>query len=410
MHELVVPNELASKAFDATRTKAKLLTQGVNVIDTTGDFKPQIVGLYNHNIAGKPVNVPQEVIIDQLPHTDGPFIANIRYNPNSPLTLVSSETGLELHTEDGNIPVTLPEKPPFYDLPLADGRQVGKVAQKLGSDGAGVVPNNSCSYFGGHMECRFCEIVPSYKDARTNPSAKKKVETMQEALTTAVTTDPTIKYIFITTGNDRTYDETYHTYRELLEPISPLLKEKGVTTFGVLMPPDDLSLIDMVYNTGLDSVTFNLEVWNTELAKLMTPGKMRYGRDRMLKALEYARDVFPQGNTLSNLVYGIQSYDFSPDWKFDPDREAEAAYEGAAELLKRGIVPTHTIYHTSGKNPIGPIRLDPDKTLKYHMAYANMAYKSGVIPKERPALFGGLGTVSNSLFNDAFTTVRLQHE
>lgn len=373
--------------------------------------KPQIVGLYNHSASrARPANLPQELILDTLPNTDGPFIANVRYNPISPLQLVATTTGLAVQGETTTV-VTVPDKPPFYDVLLQTGKgTIGKVAQKLGSDGVGVVPNNSCSYFGNKSECRFCEIVPNYKDARTNPAAKKQIATMQEAVTSAVLLDPTIRYLFLTTGNDRTYDETYLTYRDILAPITDLLKDRGVTTFGVLMPPDDFRLIDMVHTAGLDSITFNLEVWDTKLAEEMTPGKVLYGRDKMLAALDYARNVFPQGNTLSNLVYGIQAYEFNnPLWHHDPGLEAEKALEGIDGLLSRGIVPTHTIYHTSGSNPIGPIALDPKATLDYHMEYARRVFDSGLIPVARPALFGSLGTVSNSLFNDAYTTVRLQH-
>lgn len=234
---------------------------------------------------------------------------------------------------------------------------------------------------------------------------------MAEAITIAATEDPSMRYLFLTTGNDSTYDETYDRYRTLLQKIHPLMKEKGITTFGVLMPPDNFSQIDRVHDAGLDTISFNLEVWDEDLFNTMTPGKAAYGRDRMLAALDHAVDTFGKGGVLTNLIYGIQSYEFgNKQWKFDPKREDDILLDGVDKLLRRGILPTHTVYHTAGVNIIGPITLDAEEMLNYHFKYAQVAYDSGVVPPDRFALFGGLGSVPNSLFNDAYVAVSLSRK
>lgn len=307
--------------------------------------------------------------------------------------------------------MTVPEKPAWYDQELLNGAKASNIAQKLGTDGIGVVPNNACSYFGSGAECRFCEIVPNYVATRTNRTAKKSVDQMAEAIALAAAQDPAMRYLFLTTGNDPTYDETYGRYIELLQKIHPLMEEKNITTFDVLMPPDDFSLIERVHEAGLNAITFNLEVWDTQLFSIMTPGKTSYGRERMLAALDRAVDIFGHGKALTNLIYGIQSYEFgNPLWKFDPKREEEVLLGGIDKLLQRGILPTHTIYHTAGVNTIGAIQLDAESMLSYHLKYATRARESGAVPPDRFALFGGIGTVPNSLFNDAYVTVSLQRK
>lgn len=403
-----------TRALEATRIKSALLTQGVVIDDSvsSSDKKPQVIGLYMHSDQHTSFAPPQEIIIDDLrdvlSKADGPFISNVRINQQSSWKLTQNGESLSLEHEGIFHPVSLPQKPSFYDAEISGGIKVSKVAQKLGIDTVGVVPNNSCTYFGSGTECRFCEIVPNYAVARTNSRAKKSIDHMAEAITLAVTKDPSMRYLFLTTGNDATYDETYNRYIELLQKIHPLMKERGITTFGVLMPPDNFSQIDRVHEAGLDTISFNLEVWDKNLFNIMTPGKASYGRDRMLEALDYGVDVFGKGNVLTNLIYGIQSYEFgNPRWKFNPKREEEILLDGIDQLLLRGILPTHTVYHTAGVNAIGPITLESEEMLDYHLKYARLAYDSGVVPVDRFGLFGGLGTVSNSLFNDAYATVSL---
>lgn len=405
---------LYSRALEATRIKSALLTQGVAIDDSvsSSDEKPQIIGLYMHSDQHTLFAPPQEIIIDDLrqvlPEADGPFISNVRINQQSSWKLTRNGEALSLEHIGKNHRVALPQKPPFYDAELSGGIQASRVAQKLGIDAIGVVPNNSCSYFGSGMECRFCEIVPNYAVARTNAKAKKSIDQMAEAITLAAAKDPSMRYLFLTTGNDTSYDESYDRYVELLQKIHPLMKEKGITTFGVLMPPDNFSQVDRVHEAGLDAISFNLEVWDVNLFNTMTPGKASYGRDRMLAALDYGVDIFGKGNVLTNLIYGIQSYEFgNPRWKFNPKREEDILLDGIDKLLHRGILPTHTVYHTAGVNAIGPITLGGEEMLDYHLKYARLAYDSGVVPVDRFGLFGGLGTVSNSLFNDAYATVSL---
>lgn len=401
-------------ALAATRIKSGLLTEGVAIdsLVQSPDLKPLIAGLYIHTDQKTSFTSPQEIVIDDLradlPEADGPFISNVRINQQSPWKLLRNEEGLTLEHKGELHSVSAPTRPSFYELNTSDGTKVSKIAQKLGADGIGVVPNNSCSYFGSGDECRFCEIVPNFVAARTNRKAKKTVDQMAEAITAAAKEDPSARYLFLTTGNDPTYDETYDRYIDLLQRIHPLMQDKGITTFGVLMPPDDFAKIDRVHEAGLDTVTFNLEVWDENLFNIMTPGKASYGRDRMFAALDHAVTVFGKGNVLTNMIYGIQGYEFgNPQWVFDPAREEEILLDGIDQLLQRGILPTHTVYHTAGVNVMGPISLDPEAMLDYHLKYAKRAYDSGVVPSTRFGLFGGLGTVSNSLFNDAYVTVSL---
>lgn len=410
--------ELAMNSLQYTYQKSILLADGIRLDPTVAspETKEAVPALYQHTGEALSFKPPQEIILGDLRSSgnglDGPFVVNIRANQDSPHSLTRIGGGYLLTTNNGNVvEVKVPGKPAFYELPVKEGLKVSQVVQKLGHDGIGVVPSNYCSYFSHSEQCRFCEIVPNYQTARVFPKARKPLVQMQEAITKAVNSDSSLKYLFITTGNDPTYDETYKHYIDLLDPLKDLLKENGVTTFGVLMPPDDFSLISKVQEAGLDSITFNLEVWNENLAEWMTPGKTKYGREKMMAALDEGVNVFGHGNALTNLVYGIQGYE--PDnvnWKFDPENENQILLASTEQILARGVLPTHTVYHTSGVNPIGKIKLSGEKLFEYHMEYAQMAYKSGVVPPDRAALFAGVGTVSNSLFNDAYATVKLSSE
>lgn len=413
--EIETLHENVIAAIGATFLKANLLTDGISLDPSIAlnTNKNMVAGLYQHSGESLTFKPPQEIILgdlrDESSQLDGSFMVNVRANKNSKYTLnYSGGDGFVLGTgEGGSIKVSVPDKPPFYDTPIGDVA-ISQVVQKLGADGLGLVPSNYCSYFSIGDYCRFCEIVPNYKTARVFPKSKKPLDQMQGAIREAIKSDESLQYLFITTGNDPTYDETYDEYVALLSPLKDELKDRGITTFGVLMPPDNFDNIERVHDAGLDSITFNLEVWNRNLAEWMTPGKVKYGRDKMLQALDKAVDVFGKGFALTNLVYGIQSYEpGNANWNFDPDREKEVLIEAIDELLFLGVLPTHTVYHTSGVNPIGKIKLDGPKMFNYHMEYAAKVYDSKVVPSDRPALFSGLATVSNSLFNDAYATTKM---
>jgi biotin synthase-related radical SAM superfamily protein len=73
------------------------------------------------------------------------------------------------------------------------------------------------------------------------------------------------------------------------------------------MPPEDASLIEELFSTGIMGVKFNLEVAEIETFKKICPGKAIFGYDKIIERLINAVDIFGKGNVYSNIIIGLES-------------------------------------------------------------------------------------------------------
>lgn len=103
-----------------------------------------------------------------------------------------------------------------------------------------------------------------------------------------------------------------------------------------ITPPKDLSIIDEYFKLGVSKFACSIELWDTELAKKVTPGKIKFTtRQRHLDALEYIVKHYGIGKAFSNFVIGIEPFD--------------SLKEGATYLAKRGIIPTASVWMPMGR-------------------------------------------------------------
>jgi hypothetical protein len=394
--------------------KASLLSEGIRVDPSiTGlmPYKLRVEHLYRHDW-GHPLDFPypQEIILfsDPVLTQNHPIIVNLRSNPFSRWRLRAVHHVPILVTPGGKpLQVALQPAPPFYSAETAAGTKVWRIAQQLGCDLVGVIPHNYCFFFAGKQECIFCEITTNYADSRTYYQVGKPIREIVASLCLALQPENQIKCLVLTSGNHRTNDETARLYIDIMYRVSHSPQRAGAFVFGSLMAPESFYLIDKLKEAGFDAIAFNLEAWHPEIFARIAPGKAAYGRQRMLDALAYAVQVFGQGYVYSNLVYGVQSLDdgLNPE-SLDLKRETELSLEADAELLRAGVVPLHTVYHSTGKNRIGPLTLNSQSVFDFYIAYGELVYQSGVIPHDRMGVLFNLGSISNHLYNDSWMIAR----
>jgi len=396
-----------------------LLIEGVNVDSTISRhprYHPQVDGLYLHKVSGSDnftVVPPADLDLYSNPGlADGrPFMAVLRNNTHSDwrLSYNGKETLLERGRTESYL-VRLPDKPIFYD-DTREGIETWRIVQKLGVDLVGVIVNNYCSYFGSGMQCKFCEIVPSYTRTKNFPTVRKPLDVIVRALAQVLKLDPSVQNVLINSGNFPDYDVTARIFIELIQALRQEVgRDVNIDAknfIGVMMPPNDFGLMEKMKEAGYRGVAFNLEVWKPSLFEYICPGKAAYGRERMLKALEHAVSVFGTANVYSVIIYGLQSFDkngISTQEKWDI--EAARNLEAMEHLLSIGVAPFNTIYHCSGHNDLGPIPLDTTATLRYHLKYAETVIDSGVIPKDRRGVIFEVGSLANVVSNESYVSVR----
>jgi len=180
---------------------------------------------------------------------------------------------------------------------------------------------------------------------------------------------------------------------------------------ATLMPPEDIYIIDKIKESGFNKIYFPLEVYDKHLFSIICPGKLEYGYDKIINALQYAVDVFGAGNVYTNFVYGIQSLDSSLDPNsHDPLMENEVSLNAVDSMLNLKIIPAFTIYHYSGYNKIGEIKLNSEELHKFFISWGEKVLKSNLINEGNKSVIFSQMTLSNTMYNDGFLIAKTLKE
>lgn len=402
--ELYPPRlEAPGQAFEV---KADMLVNGVyvdpSVVQGQMDFKERLIMLYAPDDEEYSTPIPYDIkLMDFRGETITCALRTTRNNSGWQLT--RSADSLVVKRGSEMYEVRAIPRPRYYDLTTQEGLPLSTQVSQLGTDGLGVIMSNYCSYFRDGLECKFCEIEPTYRDLGGG-SPVKRVKTVVDAVSKAIESAGYLKYVLLNGGNTPSYDGTVRMYLSVLKE----LRDRGildrVRSYGVMMPPKDLNLMDQLYENGLDHIAFNLEIWDKNIFRAIVPGKATYGYDNMRDALRRAVRTYGESMVYTVLIYGLQSFGNARIGGLDYGLENEMACK-SFELVDEGVVPLYSVYHTSLRNKTGRIRLSLQHTLEFHRAYAQKLVESNLI-KNRENVVLGLGTVPNHLYNDAYAVAR----
>lgn len=144
--------------------------------------------------------------------------------------------------------------------------------------------------------------------------------------------------IQITGGSTFDHNREYKLIVSYLEAINSFIGRENIKGEILLYitPPKDLNVIDEYFQLGADRIACSIEVWDSNLAKRVTPGKIDFTtRVRHLKALEYISEQYGPGKAFSNFIIGIESF--------------ETLKEGATYLAERGIILAASVWMPMGR-------------------------------------------------------------
>ncbi|MGI6217920.1 MAG: radical SAM protein [Coriobacteriales bacterium] len=100
-------------------------------------------------------------------------------------------------------------------------------------------------------------------------------------------------------------------------------------------PPSDKGFLDEYISHGARRIACSVEVWDEDLASIITPGKIKYtGRKRHLECWDFLVGNYGQNVAFSNFVLGIEPF--------------ESVREGVLETAKRGVYPGGCIWSCMG--------------------------------------------------------------
>lgn len=219
----------------------------------------------------------------------------------------------------GKVKVWLVPPPQFYEKKTSSGVLLAKIGRTYGNYLL-VTPTGACEFLNQNLPCKYCDIE----------SKKAPDKTVDEVLETvdAAIKEGIAEYICLNVGYATSEDGGI----ARLLPYIKAIKDNFNSLICIqAQPPSTDEWVDVTYASGVDSLAYNLEVYDPELFKLVAPGKMKLlGRDRYFQALGRAAKVFPSGAVVSNLILGLEP--------------TESTMKGIDILTSLGVVPTLPIF------------------------------------------------------------------
>ena len=186
--------------------------------------------------------------------------------------------------------------------------------------------NPICYYKNYGEECIFCNL-PTKNQLYSFNDVKEIVEDYLQ--------NEEFRHILIGGGSNKPNSN----FKNILNLIGFLKEKTSKPLYLMSVPPDDLTIIRKLYESGLDEVAFNIEIFNNELAVQYMPGKAQISREHYLDALDFAVQLWGKnGHVRSMLILGLE-----------PE---ESFLEGIEILCKIGVQPMISIFRPMPNTPL----------------------------------------------------------
>ena len=179
------------------------------------------------------------------------------------------------------------------------------------------------------------------------------------------------RHVQITGGSTARGETEQQYFRRYLDAINEKVGRENIPGDIVfyITPPEDVSLVDYYLDHGVDQIGCSVEVWNEELAKIITPGKMRFTtRQRHIDVLDHIVEKYGPHHCFSNFVVGVEPF--------------EDVKEGATFFAQRGVTPAVSIWQPFGLTVNG-VKIPPD--LDYYRRVKDLFLELYVKYDLRPA-------------------------
>lgn len=344
--------------MDETLLKAYILTHGVEFSDKALIFATKNNAKRQNMVYNMPIDStksrPQELLIR---HIDGyeTVVSCVASCKDNPVLIDIIEGKIVAYVKDKvvkNVTIEFVKEPEYYQKILNSGQPIRNYVSACGLDELNILPWQGCAI---SQCCLFCGtntvrknndsgVFTAFDIANEKAWEMRKsvyLKDLKEALSIAIKSScyNDHMHVILISGDlsDEKLDLQSKIYAEIAEEISPILSEKSSEgIIAVMMPPNDMMLLEKLYKTGISKVVFNFEVGNEELFNKYCPGKKNIGYNHIYKSLEKAVEIFGVGNAWSNFVLGLEPIEHL--LKFNE------------ELVKKGIVPSANILHLDKGN------------------------------------------------------------
>lgn len=233
--------------------------------------------------------------------------------------LVNENDNFYIKNGVNKVKVWIIPPPEFYNKTTSSGVLLAKIGRTYGNYLL-ITPSGACEFLSQNLACKYCDVEAK---KATDNSIDDVLETVEAALK-----EGAAEYICFNIGYSDSEDGGI---KQLLPYIKAVKDNFNALICTQAQPPATDEWVDMTYAAGIDSLAYNLEVFDPDIFGLIAPGKKRLvGRDRYFKALARAAKVFPSGAVVSNLIIGLEP--------------VESTLKGIDTLTALGVVPTLPLF------------------------------------------------------------------
>lgn len=206
---------------------------------------------------------------------------------------------------------------------ISTGERFEQIGSVNPEGGMRIAFSNECSLKDTNEDCKFCDF--NHRARLTEGASVYLKSPRQVAETYALArAEGTANHLNLTGGfiPERRELEYYLDAAEEIRALTGLSHFRGTAVIGA---PADLKMLEKYKESGFNSVSINLEIWDKDIFKSICPGKEKWtgGQAHWVAALEAAVEVFGRGFVKSNIVAGIEP--------------KESILEGVEYLASKGI-------------------------------------------------------------------------
>lgn len=214
-------------------------------------------------------------------------------------------------------------EPDYYNRKTSDGDFAKKYISACGYDELNIIPWKGC------LISSICKFCGANNVAIQNPSdalhashiakdnhpwinvrdnyLKNLTESIRFALDSSCYDEH--MHVILISGNlpNNQLDLQSDIYADIATTIHPLLKDRATEgLIAVISPPHDVKRLQLLKDSGIEIVVFNLEVANDPWFTKYCPGKSKLGRDFFIERLKQSVDIFGYGKSWTNFVLGLE--------------------------------------------------------------------------------------------------------
>jgi hypothetical protein len=235
-----------------------------------------------------------------------------------------------------------------------------------------ITANRYCHFWTDGEGCKFCDIVSNLKQQRKEVEMPTLInpQDISETVKEALKEPGRFTAVFLTSGSDfrgeKPLDVELELYIKTLKAVGENFNAKKFPSQILCTAMSREQLKRLYDETGVTSITMDIEVLNEKLFNVICPGKARWiGYQEWKRRLIDAVDIFGQSRVNTGIVSGVE---LIPTPGFNSENEAlEAVLSEADDLASHGVSTVNMIWVPRSGSPYGK---EKNASLEYYVRLA----------------------------------------